>query len=53
MAEPRFDVTTPGEMLLHFSVTLAELVLSQVGELVITNRSELPAVSHGGSRLTR
>lgn len=38
---------------LRYGVTLAALALSQHGDMVITNRSELLALSQGGSTLTR
>ena len=38
---------------LRYGVTLAALALSQHGDMVITNRSELLALSQGSSTLTR
>mgnify|MGYP003576517695 FL=1 len=38
---------------LRYGVTLAALALSQAGDMVITNRSELLSLSQGGSTLTR
>ena len=38
---------------LRYGVTLAALALSQFGDMVITNKSELLALSQGSSRLTR
>ena len=38
---------------LRYGVTLAALALSQAGDMVITNRSELAALSQGSSTLTR
>ena len=38
---------------LRYGVTLAALALSQAGDMVITNKSELLALDRGGSALTR
>jgi 2-dehydro-3-deoxygluconokinase len=38
---------------LRYGVTLAALALSQFGDMVITNKSELLALSHSDSNLTR
>jgi 2-dehydro-3-deoxygluconokinase len=38
---------------LRYGVTLAALALSQLGDMVVTNRSELETLSKGGSALTR
>lgn len=38
---------------LRYGVTLAALALSQFGDMVVTNRSELLALSQGSSTLTR
>jgi 2-dehydro-3-deoxygluconokinase len=38
---------------LRYGVTLAALALTQVGDMVVTNRSELLALSRGSSSLTR
>jgi 2-dehydro-3-deoxygluconokinase len=38
---------------LRYGVTLAALALTQLGDMVITNKSELLALSQGGSSLTR
>lgn len=38
---------------LRYGITLAALALTQVGDMVVTNRSELLALSQGSSGLTR
>jgi 2-dehydro-3-deoxygluconokinase len=38
---------------LRYGVTLAALALSQFGDMVLTNKSELLALSQGSSTLTR
>ena len=38
---------------LHYGITLAALALSQFGDMVVTNKSELIALARGSSNLTR
>ncbi|HVF24618.1 MAG TPA: PfkB family carbohydrate kinase, partial [Anaerolineales bacterium] len=38
---------------LHYGITLAALALSQSGDMVVTNKSELFALMRGSSNLTR